>query len=77
MKEQVNKTKALLKQNIDDMNPKIQEFENKSVEFSMKVDQKLQDFSNKIAATSFAKSVSSRFKKLTNRDSNNRRPSMD
>lgn len=38
MNERINKSKALFKQNIDEMNPKIQEFENKSVEFSVKVD---------------------------------------
>lgn len=75
--ERVNKTKAKIKKNIDELNPKMQEFENKSVDFSLKVDQKLNEFGNKIASTSFMQSVSRKFGKLTNRDSNNRRPSME
>ena len=59
------------------MNPKIQEYENKSVEFSIKVDAKLQEFGQKIKSSNFGKSISKKFGKYTNRDSNERRASMD
>lgn len=77
MNESINITKAQIKKNLEELNPKIQQLEDQSVDFSLKVDKKLQEFGTKIATSKFGLSVSKRFKKMTKWDSNNRTASME
>lgn len=65
---------------VSNIDPKIKQLEDKSVDFSIKVDKKLTEIGQKVKASKFGLTVSSKFTYLKNRvtgDHNNRNPSME